>query len=495
MAPLHAGSPLNLALIGVALVVVYFVGSALYNFFLHPLRSYPGPFLWRISPLPRSYLLMKGKLALRMVDLHEKYGPIVRIGPSELAFSDPQAWKEIYGHRLNGAPELPKYDGLYRVIDNIPRGIINAGRDEHTFLRRQLAHGFSERSMQAQEPIIGSYVDLLIRRLQEQCGGGSVALNMREWLNWTTFDIIGDLGFGSSFGCLDKSDYHPWVKIVANSVKQTALMVALSYAGLRPIATAALRVGNIAITENQALIREKLKQRIELGVERPDLIDGLIKKKDEGALDFMKLSTNAGTIIVAGSETTATLLSGAVFLLTTHPDKLKRLTEEVRTAFNNDDEITLTSVSRLTYMLACLNEALRHYPPVPTGLPRVSPKGGVFILGKHIPENTVVAVWQYAINHDPKFWTKPYTFAPERFIGDPAFKDDKLDAMQPFSIGPRNCIGRNLAYAEMRLILARIIYNFDMSIAEDSLDWMDKQQAYTLWHKPALNIHMKPVSR
>ncbi|KAI1143281.1 cytochrome P450 ClCP1 [Hypoxylon sp. FL0543] len=495
MAPLLVNSPLNLAFIGSALIVLFIVGKALYNAFLHPLRSFPGPFFWRISPYPRYIRQMKGDLPMYMTKLHAKYGPIVRISPNELSFSDPQAWKDIYGHRHNGEPELSKYDRFYRTIDNVPRGIINESREEHALLRRQLSHGFSERSMQLQEPIIGQYVDLLILRMREQCNGGNTPLNMREWLNWTTFDVIGDLGFGSAFGCLEKSDYHPWVKLVANSVKQTSLLMALSGLGFRPLVRLALRIGGMSITDNQAIIRAKLKQRFELGVERPDFLEGLIKKKDGSQLSFMQIAANAGTLIVAGSETTATLLSGAIYFLTTHPDKLDRLAKEVRSSFNNDDEITLTSVGKLSYMLACLNEALRCYPPVPTGLPRQVPKGGVFISGKFIPEGTVVAVWQYAINHDSRYWTEPNTFAPERFLGDPKFKGDQLDAMQPFSTGPRNCIGRNLAYAEMRLILARIIYNFDMTIDDGSREWLEHNEAYNLWHKPPLNIYVKPIAR
>ncbi|KAI0889737.1 cytochrome P450 ClCP1 [Annulohypoxylon maeteangense] len=495
MAPLLASSPLNWALIGVSLTVAFVIGKAFYNIFLHPLRSYPGPFLWRVFPIARYARLAHGDLPFYMKELHAKYGPVVRITPNELAFCDPQAWKDIYGHRSGGAPELPKYEYFYRAVDNIPRGIINAFRDEHAALRRQLSHGFSERSMQLQEPIIGSYVDLLINRLQEKCQGNAAGVDMREWLNWTTFDVIGDLAFGSAFGCLESSDYHPWVRLVANSVQQTAFMQIISGLGFRPITRALLNMKKMAITDNQKLVKEKLEQRIELGVERPDFLESLIKKKEAGEMSFMQIAANAATLIVAGSETTATLLSGALFLLTTNPDKLARLTKEVRTSFNNDDEITLTSVGKLSYMLACLNESLRAYPPVPTGMPRQSPKGGCFILGKFVPEGTVVAVWQYAINHHSEFWTEPNTFAPERFLGDPKFKSDQTDAMQPFSVGPRNCIGRNMAYAEMRLILARIIYNFDMEIAEDSRQWLATQKAYTLWKKPSLNIIMKPVVR
>ncbi|KAI1383436.1 cytochrome P450 ClCP1 [Hypoxylon trugodes] len=495
MAPLQASNTINLIYISGVLLVFYIIGASFYNVFLHPLRSYPGPLLWKMSRFARPLRLVRGDLPLYMRKLHDKYGPVVRIGPNELAFSDPQAWKDIYGHRHNGEQELPKYDGFYRAVDNIPRGIINAFREEHGFLRRQLSHGFSDRSMQLQEPIIGSYVDLLVRRMQEQCKDAATALNMREWLNWTTFDIIGDLGFGSSFGCLEDTEYHPWVKTVTNSVQQTSFLNALSTIGLKPLVRISLRVLKMAVTDQQRRVRAKLQQRIESGVERPDFIEGLIKQKEAGQLSFMQIATNASTLIVAGSETTATLLSGAMYLLTSHPDKLQKLAEEVRSSFKNDDEITLTSVGKLSYMLACLNESFRRYPPVPTGMPRQSPKGGAFILGKFVPEGTVVAVWQYAVNHDPNFWTEPYTFAPERFLGDAKYKDDKLDAMQPFGVGPRNCIGRNLAYAEMRLILARIIYNFDLELDESSRGWLENQKVYNLWDKPGLNIKVTPVVR
>jgi cytochrome P450 len=96
---------------------------------------------------------------------------------------------------------------------------------------------------------------------------------------------------------------------------------------------------------------------------------------------------NAGIIVIAGSETTATLLSGVIFLLLTNRDHLQKLTDEVRSTFKAEEEITLTSVQSLSYMLACLNEALRCYPPVMAGMPRITPKGGVMICGRLIPEN------------------------------------------------------------------------------------------------------------
>jgi cytochrome P450 len=65
------------------------------------------------------------------------------------------------------------------------------------------------------------------------------------------------------------------------------------------------------------------------------------------------------------------------------------------------------------------------------------------------------------------------------------FHNDSRAVLQPFSVGPRNCIGRNLAYNEMRLILARVLWNFDLELCDESRDW-NEQKSFLLWEKPAL---------
>ncbi|KAK8076680.1 hypothetical protein PG994_003952 [Apiospora phragmitis] len=496
----------NLALLAVVSGIAYYAAWLAYNLFLHPLRAFPGPLLHRASNLPRAYSIATGRLGLQVADLHRAYGAVVRIAPDELAFTDPQAWRDIYGHRAPSEPEFPKDAQFYRPIPAMPENIVSAqSREFHGALRRQLAHGFSERSMRAQEPIIGGYVDLLIRRLRENCSGPAdghnnqppQAVDMREWLNWCTFDVIGDLGFGSPFGCLKSGSYHPWVRRITETIRFGGVVSALMSVGGSALVQALSRYGGMhSRDEHQKLTREKLLQRMELGAEaRPDFLEGLLRKQDELGLDLPSLQMNASLLIVAGSETTATLLSGATFLLLTNPDALARLTREVRATFADDAEITLGSVGSLAYMLACLNESLRRYPPVVIGLPRLVPAGGATVAGHAVPAGTRVAVWHYAASHDPALWTDPMGFHPERFLGDPRFAGDVLDAMQPFSLGPRNCIGKNLAYAEMRLILAKIVYNFDMRIADESRGWLTGQKAFALWDKPPLQVYLTPVVR
>lgn len=222
---------------------------------------------------------------------------------------------------------------------------------------------------------------------------------------------------------------------------------------------------------------------------------------------------NAAALLIAGSETTATLLAGLTYLLCKHPEALRNLQQEVRFKFTSDSEITLTSVLDLKYLLACLDEALRLYPPVPIGPLRTVPKasGGVTIAGDVVPGGTDVAVWHWPMFHYSKHWEKPMEYRPERFLqsdsssgpryaGDmryntsSVYAGDRLDLLQPFNVGPRNCLGRNLAYSEMRLVLARVIFNFDMELVEPEDDWMGQQRADFLWHKRPLQVYLTPVS-
>ena len=155
-----------------------------------------------------------------------------------------------------------------------------------------------------------------------------------------------------------------------------------------------------------------------------------------------RIESNSMILIIGGSETTATLLSGVTYLLLTNPHTLATLTEEVRSTFESEDEIDITSVGRLTYMLACLNEALRMYPPVPIGLPRIVPKGGASVADRYVPQDTTVAIFQWATYHNKDNFEDPFNYHPERFLGDPKFAGDRRDAFQPFHMGSRNCLGK-----------------------------------------------------
>ncbi|KAI1155572.1 putative cytochrome P450 [Nemania diffusa] len=484
--------PAHSVALGFVLVITFTIAQFLYNVFWHPLRNFPGPILHRGTIFPRAYHQMNGTLAFHITSLHQRYGPVVRVAPNELAFNSPQAYRDIYGHKKE---EFPKHRSFYGIFKHLPSSIINADAAENSILRKQIATGFSDRAMSQQEPIIGRYVDLLVARLKDALAKNSCQ-NMREWYTWTTFDLIGDLSLGSDggFGCLQNSSYHPWVRLIHESIRQQGILLGLIALGFKkPIAWIHKTAnGLLADSQHRLIVKEKVLQRMKSG-QRPDFLDGLIRNKERLGLDEARLVANASVLILAGSETTATLLCGATYYLTTNSEVLDKVIREVRETFTSDSEITLTSVGKLPFMLACLNEALRCYPPLMNGSPRYAPNDTI-IDGKFIPKNAVLTAYQYAINHDGHYWREPTKFAPERWMSSPYYKDDQRDAMQPFGIGPRNCVGKNLAYAEMRLILAKILYHFDMTIANDSQHWLEGQKAYAVWHKPDLYVDLRLAS-
>lgn len=105
----HSLSPILLltSSIFLATYISYLLLRGFYNLFLHPLRSYPGPLLWRISDLPFNYNIFRGTGAVRVAELHRQFGPELRICPDRLSFTDPQAIKDVLAH-VPGKPEFAK---------------------------------------------------------------------------------------------------------------------------------------------------------------------------------------------------------------------------------------------------------------------------------------------------------------------------------------------------------------------------------------------------
>lgn len=244
------------------------------------------------------------------------------------------------------------------------------------------------------------------------------------------------------------------------------------------------------------MIREKVERRKQLSPDYTDFMTHLIQAEDKDQLEFEDLLNNAETLIIAGSETTATLLSGVTYYLLANPNVLTRLVKEVRSSFDSQEEITVAKVNGLNYMLACLDEALRLYPPAATTHPRVIAPPGATIAGRFIPAGVSVGMSQYAAFRTSLNWSHRLEFIPERWLEqrDTLFANDKRDVLQPFSYGPRNCIGRNLAYIEMRLILAKLLWNFDLELADGCQDWAN-QPIFTTWQKAPLMVNLRRVKR
>lgn len=234
---------------------------------------------------------------------------------------------------------------------------------------------------------------MLINKLHGEISSSHETVDMSRWYNFTTFDIIGDLAFGEPFDCLKDSQYHPWVKRVFISTKLIALQRPLAiYPFLAPIVRWLMpkRLEKMR-EEHFALVSEKVRRRLETKTNRPDFMAYILRYDDERTLSEREMDANAALLILAGSETTASLLSGFTFYAVTTPGVLGKLVEEIRGAFGSYDEIDFMGVSQLEYLNAALEESLRVYPPVPAIIPRIVPEGGAVIDGEFVPEGVTMS--------------------------------------------------------------------------------------------------------
>lgn len=441
-------------------ITLYAIGTIVYNLFFHPLRHVPGPWLARSTPIPYGLAMRSGTILTWIQQLHDQYGDVVRVAPTEVSFiSAETAWPDAYGHRTGKYKDTGAYlkdNAWFPKPVNGTWSIINSNEADHSRLRRNLAHAFSDKALRSQESLVMSYVDLLIHKLNEQAEKGT-SVDIMRWYNYTTFDIIADLSFGEPLYCLRDSEYHVWVNMIFSSLKAVPTYAIRNkyivfrwidkFKGLFTDTHAAMR----ARKQFFEMASSRVTARLEKETERPDFFTFILQNQEKSnrALTRGEMDANAVVFLIAGSETTATTLSGTTYLLLKNKTAYTRLVHEIRSTFASSAEITLDAVNSLTYLLAVMHEGLRYYPPVPTGFPRVVPGAGHEISGTFIPGGTSVYVSQHATNHSSRNFADPDTYAPERWLESerPAkYAADNREAVQPFSFGPRNCLGKKYVF-------------------------------------------------
>jgi cytochrome P450 len=139
----------------------------------------------------------------------------------------------------------------------------------------------------------------------------------------------------------------------------------------------------------------------------------------------------------------ATLISGAVYLLLSNQGTLSMLTSAVRAEFESTEDMSYSKLEQHEYLNAVLQESLRLYPPAPDMLFRSTMDEVAVVAGKVVPPHTSVTMNLWAANRSARNFHRPKEFLPQRWLKNPpaAFNADNKAALNPFGIGPRNCIG------------------------------------------------------
>lgn len=248
--------------------------SAIYNAYLNPLKKVPGSFLWSISPIPLLFMSWSDTPHKKILALHQKYGGVVRTSPNSVSCLHATAWKEVYGHRKLGQLENLKHPGF---VAEVAAGIIGADTETHAHQRHLLAPAFSAQGMQRQEPLIRHHVDHLFRCFEEHRVEGR-SIDLSKWFNFFSFDIIGDLSFGESFGNMERGEFHPWIATILDFFVAQHDMAHFRRA--YPMIEA--MVGPIVkflaakiITKHNMFMRTQVSKRLALEPSRPDFIDGM----------------------------------------------------------------------------------------------------------------------------------------------------------------------------------------------------------------------------
>ncbi|GKU06478.1 cytochrome p450 monooxygenase [Fusarium langsethiae] len=473
------------------LLVLYIISTSIYYITFHPLASIPGPKICGITRIPYWLVLLRGEDVQWMKALHDKYGPVVRFGPTDISYTAAQAWNDI-----NGPKDSEKAQEFsVQPVNGVP-SMLTTDVENHTRMRRLFSPAFSERALKQQEPLFQKYSDLLMYKISEVGENGAKPVEMCQLLNFTTFDVMAELCFGDHLNLLATNEYSPWVRSIFDSLKMLPIASMINY---YPILNALFtRFEPKSVTQQRIThckhSEERVNRRLENGSDQPDVWNLVLAAKEGKGITVKEMHSNAELFMLAGSETTATLLSGCLYYLLSCPDKMDALLKEIRGKFTKADDITFERLAELKYMNACIKEALRVYPPVPIGSPRVVSPGGQQILGRYIPADTRVSVHHWSTYRSESNFKDAGRFVPERWLKtESRYAGDALEAHQPFGFGPRNCLGQNMAMHEIRLMLATLVFNFDFELCEESRNWAD-QKAFALWIKNPLMVRATPVT-
>ncbi|KIJ38622.1 hypothetical protein M422DRAFT_112553, partial [Sphaerobolus stellatus SS14] len=493
------------------------------------LKDVPGPWLAKYTSLLLGYYTRTGKRYLYVDNLHKKYGPFVRITPTQVSCASQSAPNTVYAQGSASLAKTPFYRAFY--VDGTPSLFSTQDRSGHASKRRVLAHPFAYASVKQFEGWIRKSVGKMVRKLDNRAGlgvgadipgraAGSVTsgssggvVDVLMWLNYLTFDVISDLAFGEPLGMLEREtdvligDSDHMSNGADEKEKGVAAMIdyrgrTAAFLGLFPyllpgsiwapltrwIPDGFVQRGLQGTDTLSQIAQRCVKDRLESGAagRRGDLLDRLVDDMrakqagggDEGEVNEADVVTDAMLLLTAGSDTTANSTAAILYWIYKTPSVLQRLRKEIDEALQNSQDIGLPPseiiVKNLKYLNATIDEGLRMFATNAFGLPRVVPDGmDVSIDGKTFLPGTELSVPAYTMQRDPRIWgSDAETFRPERWI-EAEGKGGKLTEMRrnlmTFGMGPRACIGKNLAMLQMQILIATFVGRYDLALQDDEL--------------------------
>ncbi|KAM5458916.1 hypothetical protein McanMca71_001602 [Microsporum canis] len=479
-------SYLKIGLLLALITTVFFVTRAVYRLLFHPLSGFPGPKLAAISHLYEFYYdVIRGGTYIKKIDLmHQRYGPIIRINPRELHIKDSHYYERIYA----GYPHRRDKDPSSTAIFTTPLPMVATVHHEHHRLRRSFLNNFfSKRSIKEMEPCIQAKANRLISVFRTAYKSGTV-LELHRVMSALTADVVTTCCFGASHSYLDQKTFENQMIDAVNYVLSMCHInkfLPLIPKLLRLVPQRLLRNMGVymadVITVTHLIRQQALESLCKTKVtDNTDadaplastIFDALaatnVPKQEKSAY---RLEDEAAAIFGAGTETTSRALSVALFFLLSERPLMLKLREELEAHFPSSGiQPSSTQLEKLPYLTGTIKESLRLSMGLVARTPRVSPTEPLMYRDFVIPAGTPVSQSTYFVHMDPDIFPHPESFNPERWV-EASKQGQYLNRfLVAFGKGSRQCLGINLAYTELYLILATVVCSVDMKLVETTVE-------------------------
>ena len=479
-----------LALAGIPLYILWF-----YLTDARKLRRFPSPSIAAFTPLWLMYQSYRVRRFVAVNEAHQKLGPVVRIAPNHVSFTSPSAYKEIY----NFKSQIIK-DDFYEIIGaGHPSMAQTASKSVHAAKRKNLSHVFSGKEITAMEPRVMMVAEKLCDEIVKQSEGEAMnsdthrvthrVFDLRPWLNMASFDAITSMFWSNRYGLLDQGNDTCPAQLSDGRITQVKAMdtyhSAVHFSAcLAHLPRGWYNLGRILLkyTHGQmageyfsGMARYLVAERLKIEPSEPDLFAHLPVQASEKRpipMSFDELHAESTTMLDAGNDTTQTSLTNCIYQLARHPSKQACLRSELSVLDIPSGVPSYAALQKIPYLRACLDESFRCRTPLRFGLPRKVVEASIVIDGHEILPGTTVSAPLDALHMNEALFQDASAFIPERWLAESdVFATSKQeqrnlkDYVHPFSLGSRACIGRNLAYMELSIVIAALVLRFEWELA------------------------------
>ncbi|KAF7540347.1 hypothetical protein G7054_g1502 [Neopestalotiopsis clavispora] len=453
-------------IVGLLLLAAGYVLWTLVHVLRNPLNAIPGPWYAKFTSVPGTIATLSRQQVQYYHRLHQEYGPFVRTGPSQVLVNDIDAFKTI--HKIGGHFDKADYYHYFGVTEagKPPYGLFQmTDRVDHARRRKLLGKGFTVASLrQDWEAMVSEKVAATIHGMRCDAKTSNGEVDVRKWWVLMASDVISKMMFGESFDALKTGKEDPWLEEVTYG--NQGAFSALTFPWLYEIVKRLPIVGRARLFHAHKVLMGKGKAALDNSRDAADLdVANIFSKirsqadKDDAQLTVLDMSVEAGSFMIAGTDTTSNTLTYLLWAVMLQPQLQKTLEKEVG---EMEEQLTDVAMEKLPLLNAVIQETLRLYGAAPTPLPRVVPMGGAELGGYHLPGGVTVATQAYTMHRDPRFFDNPDAFDPTRWLtpGERANSEIAKAAYAPFGAGSRVCIGKALAYMELRYAAAMFFRTF-----------------------------------